>query len=707
MSTATVDDERDVALQNVRNIGIISHIDAGKTSVTERMLYYTGRTHRMGTVDDGSATMDWMDQEQERGITITSAATTTYWRDHRVNLIDTPGHVDFTVEVERSLRVLDGAVALFCGVGGVESQSEVVWRQAEKYGVPTIAFVNKMDRAGADFDRVIDEIAERLDTRPVPVVLPLYEDEEFVGIIDLLEEKAIYYEDEDLGATYHEEPVPEREQEEFKKRRDELVQAASECDEGLFEKYCMDEHISTDELKRALREATLSGKVVPTLCGSALKNKGIQRLMDGVVDYLPAPADLPPVKGKRVETEEEIERPHSKDAPFSALAFKVVTDQHAGKMIYLRVYSGQLEVGSYVYNATQGKRQRVGRLMQMHADHREKREVLNCGEIGAAVGLSDTVTGDTLCEEDDPILLETMEFPAPVISISISPRSREEQEKLMTALSRLSDEDPTFSVAYNRETDETVVSGMGQLHLQVIIERLKREFNLDPQVGEPKVAYRETITEEAEVDYKHVKQTGGAGQYAHVVFEIEPLGPGEGFEFFDETKGGAVPRDYIPAVERGIVEAMEEGPFAHSPVVDVAVHLVDGSSHEVDSSEMAFKACANKAFRGAFMKGKPQLLEPVCEVEITAPDEFSGGVSSSIYSRRGRIVSVEPAGQSNLQKVRAMVPLGEMFGYATALRNLTGGRGQFDMHFERYEAVPEEEAEEIVQERREEKRKRR
>ncbi len=652
MSTATVDDERDVALQSVRNIGIISHIDAGKTSVTERMLYYTGRTHRMGTVDDGSATMDWMDQEQERGITIQSAATTTYWRDHRVNLIDTPGHVDFTVEVERSLRVLDGAVALFCGVGGVESQSEVVWRQAEKYGVPTIAFVNKMDRAGADFDRVIEEIEDRLETRPVPVVLPLYEDEEFVGIIDLLEEKAIYYEDEDLGATYHEEPVPERMEDEFEKRRDELVQAASECDEALFEKYCMDEHISVDELKKALREATLSGKVVPTLCGSALKNKGIQRLMDGVVDYLPAPSDLPPVKGKRMESEEEIERPHSKDAPFSALAFKVVTDQHAGKMIYLRVYSGQLEVGSYIYNATQGKRQRVGRLMQMHADHREKREVLNCGEIGAAVGLSDTVTGDTLCEEDDPILLETMEFPAPVISVSISPRSREEQEKLMTSLSRLSDEDPTFSVSYNQETDETVVSGMGQLHLQVI---------------------------------------------------IEPLGPGEGFEFFDETKGGAVPRDYIPAVERGIVEAMEEGPFAYSPVVDVGVHLVDGSSHEVDSSEMAFKACANKAFRGAFMKARPQLLEPVCEVEITAPDEFSGGVSSSIYSRRGRIVSVEPAGQSNLQKVRAMVPLGEMFGYATALRNLTGGRGQFDMHFERYEAVPEEEAEEIVKERRREK----
>ena len=701
MSAPTVQEKKKVDLSRLRNIGIVAHIDAGKTTVAERMLYYTGRTHRIGEVDDGNATMDWMDQEQERGITIVSAATSTEWRDHRITLIDTPGHVDFTVEVERSLRVLDGAVALFCGVEGVEPQSEVVWRQAEKYEVPAIAFVNKMDRAGANFERVLEQMEDRLAASPVAAVLPLYKDDEFVGIMDLIDEKAVYYADEDLGRTYHEEPIPEDRLDEFQSLRDRLVQQVCEHDEELFEKYCMDEHIEPGELRSALRKATLAREAVPVFCGSGLKNKGIQRLMDAVVDYLPSPEDLPPVVGIKGE-DEEVKRTHTRDEPLAALAFKVVTDRHVGKMVYVRVYSGMLQEGTYVYNAENEKRERVGRLMQMHADHEEKRERLEAGEIGVVVGLSDTTTGDSLCEEEHPIVLENIEFPAPVLSVSVQPSSRADRDKLLNALSRLSDEDPTFTVAYNSETGETVISGMGELHLQVILERLRREFNVSPEVGEPKVAYRETITESTAFEYKHVKQTGGHGEYAHVALQVEPLPAGTGFEFEDEIKGGDIPKEYIPSVEKGIVEVMAEGVYAHSPIVDLKVRLLEGSHHEVDSSERAFNKCAKKAFREAFSRGNPRLLEPVCSVMVTAPDEYSGAVSSSLSSRRARITAMEQRGDRNIQVIRAMVPLAEMFGYASELRNLTAGRAEFDMRFEHYEPVPRNIAEEIVERKREE-----
>ncbi len=699
MLNATI--EKRVELSRLRNIGIMAHIDAGKTTVAERILYYTGRTHRMGDVDDGTTTMDWMDQEQERGITIVSAATTTHWREHRINLIDTPGHVDFTVEVERSLRVLDGAIALFCGVGGVEPQSETVWRQAEKYDVPAIAFINKMDRQGADFEHVVQEIEDRLAAKPVPVVVPLMGEGRFVGVMDLVEEVAVYYRDEDLGATYREEPIPEERRAEFDRWRERLIHDVSEEDEALFEKYCLDEHVGPAELRPAIRRATLSGAVVPVLCGSALKNKGIQRLMDAVVDYLPSPQDLPPVIG--MKGGEEVERRHSSEDPLAALAFKVVTDRHVGHMVYVRVYSGRLEVGSYVHNATKGARQRVGRLMTMHADHREPREVLECGEIGVAIGLSETTTGDTLCEQDHPILLEAIEFPAPVLSVSVAPRSTAERDRLARALECLAREDPTFTVTRNVETQETVISGMGELHLEVLIERLRREFKVNPETGAPQVAYRETITRPASVDHKHVKQTGGRGQYAHVVLELEPLEAGRGFEFYDEVVGGRVPREFIPAIERSIVATMAEGVYAGSPVVDVAVRLVDGSAHEVDSSEPAFKACARQAFREGFMRGRPRLLEPVCSVNVTTPQEFSGAVTGSIAQRRGRITGIETRASGGVQIIRGMAPLADMFGYATELRTITGGRGLFDMRFEHYEPVPEALAEEIVRRRRQQR----
>ncbi len=697
MSTAEVLKQQ-INLKSVRNIGIMAHIDAGKTTVAERMLYYTGRTHRMGSVDEGDATMDWMDQERERGITIVSAATTTCWREHRINLIDTPGHVDFTVEVERSLRVLDGAIALFCAVGGVEPQSEVVWRQAEKYDVPTIAFINKMDRAGADFERVVQEIRDRLQATPVPVVLPLYRDDVFVGVIDLIEEKAVFYDDQTLGARYHEEDIPDRMAQEATRWRHVLIEHAGEADEEVFERFCMDEPVTAAELRRALRAGTLSGAIVPVLCGSALKNKGIQRLMDAVVDYLPSPADLPPVVGF-VGEGETAERRHTHEDSLAALAFKVVTDRHMGKLTYVRVYSGKLEAGSYVYNATQQKKERVSRLLLMHADSTENREALWCGEIGVAVGLSDTSTGDTLCCETNPILLENIEFPAPVLSIRVSPRSSTEKEKLAKALRHLADEDPTFTVRHNVETEETIISGMGELHLEVLLERLRREYGLAPEVGRPAVAYRETMTRPATIDYKHVKQTGGRGQYAHVELMLEPLEPGQGFEFYDEVRGGAVPRDFIPAVERGVVKAMAEGIYADAPVVDVGVHLVDGSAHEVDSSEVAFHTCAREAFRRGFMKGRPRLLEPVCTLHVTTPEQHSGPVVGSICARRGRITGTET--RSGVQVIKAVVPLAETFGYATELRGITAGRASFDLRFDHYEAVPQSLAEEIVRRRRE------
>jgi elongation factor G len=685
--------EADVVLDRLRNIGIMAHIDAGKTTVAERILYYTGRTHRMGNVDDGNATMDWMDQERERGITIVSAATTTYWREHRINLIDTPGHVDFTVEVERSLRVLDGVIALFCGVGGVEPQSEVVWRQAEKYDIPAIAFINKMDRIGADFDRVVAEIRERLAARPVPVVLPLFEDDRFAGVIDLIQGKAVFYGEEDLGATFREAAIPDHVRPRYERWLHHLIEELSTEDESLLERFCLDEPIGEAELRSALRAATLAGKVVPVLCGSALRNKGIQRLLDAVVDYLPSPLDLPPVIGVK-GGDETVERHPAPDGPLAALAFKVVTDRHVGKTTYVRVYSGRLAAGQYVYNASIGKRQRVSRLMQMHAGHSENRDELLCGEIGVAVGLADTTTGDTLCDEGHALLLEAIEFPAPVLSVTVAPGSRTERDRLTKALRSLSDEDPTFTLSHNSETGETVMSGMGELHLEILVERLRREYGLSPEVGAPSVAYRETVTRPVRVDHKHVKQTGGRGQYAHVVLVIEPLEAGRGFEFINEVHGGAVPREYVPAVERGVLDAMAAGVLCGSPVVDLAVRLVDGSAHEVDSSDLAFRVCAREAFRLGFMDGKPRLLEPVCSISITIPEEHSGSVMGSVCARRGRITSTDARPGS--QFIRGMIALGETFGYATELRTLTSGRGSFETRFERYEPVPANLAAEIV-----------
>ena len=687
-------------LRNVRNIGIMAHIDAGKTTVAERILYYTGRTHRMGDVDDGTTVMDWMDQERERGITIVSAATTTSWRGHRITLIDTPGHVDFGAEVERSLRVLDGAIVLFCGVGGVQPQSEAVWRQADKYGVPAVAFVNKMDRVGADYWRVVEEIGRRLGVTPLPVVVPLVEDRRLVATVDVIEGKASYYNEDDLGATYRQEAVPEQWQAQLGHWREHLIQLASEWDDALFHQYCTDQTISPAELRAALRKATLSRRAVTVLCGAALRNHGIQRLLDAVVDYLPSPADLPPLTGFR-KGGEAVQRTHRPEESLTALAFKVVTDRHVGKMVYLRVYSGHIRVGTYVYNATKRRRQRISRLMQMHADRPEERDVLGCGEIGVAIGLSDTTTGDTLCAEADPILLEPIEFAVPVVSQSIVPRSTAEKDRLASALARLADEDPTFTIAHNAETDELVISGMGELHLDVFVERLRREFGVSPNVGTPKVAYRETITRPAEVNHKHVKQTGGHGQYAHVVLRLEPLEPGRGFEFHDEVRGGRVPAEYIPAVERGVRKVVAEGVHPGVPVVDVAVRLLDGSFHEVDSSEMAFRTCAWQAFREAFLLGGPQLLEPVSSVNVAVHEEFSGAVIGSICTRRGRVLGIDHGPARHAHVIRCMVPLAEMFGYATDLRSITSGRGQFDMRFERYEPVPAELAEEIARSRRE------
>ncbi len=684
---------REVPLERVRNIGIMAHIDAGKTTCTERILFYTGRTHRLGDVDEGNTTMDWMEQERERGITITAAATTCNWRDHRINLIDTPGHVDFTAEVERSLRVLDGAVALFCGVGGVEPQSETVWRQAEKYNVPCIAFVNKLDRPGADFFAVVREMEQSLGANPVPIVIPIGKEENFTGLVDLYAQRAIYYNDADKGVTYHEGPIPADMAETAEKWRRHLIEKVSELDEAILDRYCKGEEIPLEDLRAAIRKATLARRVVPVFCGAAFKNKGVQRMLDGVIHYLPSPVDLPPVIGKCLEGT-EIERYPKDDGRMAALAFKVVADRHMGKLIYLRVYSGTMRAGSYVYNSVKGKRQRIGRLMQMHANHQEMRDAIYCGDIGAAVGLGETATGDTICDEDHPIVLEAIEFPAPVISVSITPESRPDQERLAKALHAMSEEDPTFIVAHNAETSETVISGMGELHLEIIVDRMRREFGVQAKVGVPQVAYRETITNDVELSYKHVKQTGGHGQYAHVVIQLEPLGPGEGFEFVDKIFGGAIPINYIPSIERGIVDAMAKGPYAGFPVVDVRVTLVDGSSHDVDSSDMAFRLCAAHAFRQAVMQDTPQLLEPVMSVIVIVPSEYSGVVNGDLCARRGRIHGMEARPAAH--EITAYVPLAHMFGYATTIRTLTQGRGTFTMHFERYEAVPYSIAEEII-----------
>ena len=691
---------RTVPLTAIRNIGIMAHIDAGKTTVSERILFYSGKTHRMGEVHDGEATMDWMDQEQERGITITSAATTTSWRDHRITLIDTPGHVDFTAEVVRSLRVLDGTIALFCAVGGVQPQTEKVWRQSEKFSVPKIAFVNKMDRVGADFFGVVERIQTVLGGNAVPMVIPIGREDHFEGIIDLVSMKAVYYDDRDLGVTYHEEAIPAARMDESLQWRAHLVEKSAEQDDGLLEKFLDSGDLSEEEIVGIIRKATIAGRVVPVYCGSAFKNKGIQRLLDGVVDYLPSPADIPPIIHARGE--EEAGHVPSDDEPFSALAFKVVKDKHMGKMTFVRVYSGTVSSGSPVLNSTHGRTQRIGRLIRMHANRQESCEEARCGDILAVVGLGETRTGDSLCDPAHPVVLETIEFPAPVMSVSIRTESRTAAEKMGEGLRHLSDEDPTFMVTYDSETEETVISGMGELHLEVLVERLRREFGLAADVGRPEVAYRETGTAALEGEYKHVKQTGGRGQYAHVCMRVEPTGPGRGFSFEDRVRGGNIPAEYIPAVEKGIIAAMKSGPFAGYPVVDMSVILLDGSAHEVDSSEYAFTEAARVCFRHLFLKSRPELLEPVMSVEVNVPPENMGAASGSICQRRGRIESMED--RAGRQVVAGLVPLSEMFGYASAIRTLTQGRGEFTMHFEQYEAVPFAIAEEIVKKRREEDR---
>lgn len=684
---------RDFALSRVRNIGISAHIDAGKTTTTERILFYTGRVHKMGEVHEGAATMDWMVQEQERGITITSAATTCFWKDHRINIIDTPGHVDFTVEVERSLRVLDGVIAIFCAKGGVEPQSETVWRQADRYRVPRLAFVNKMDTLGADFYRVVQMMRDRLQANAVPVQLPIGAEDTFSGVVDLITEKAVIYVDE-LGTRSDETDIPEGMKDLVAEYREKLLEAAAEVDENLMVKYLEGEPITADELRTALRTGTLSFKIVPVLCGSAYKNKGVQPLLDAVLQYLPSPLDVPAIKGHNPDTGEEEERLAADDQPFSALAFKIATDPYVGKLCFIRIYSGVLKSGSYVYNATKGKKERIGRLLQMHANHRSEIEEARTGDILAAVGLKDTTTGDTLCADERPIVLEAMQFPEPVISVAIEPKTQADQDKMGESLSRLGEEDPTFRMHTDQDTGQTIISGMGELHLEIIVDRLLREFKVQANVGKPQVAYKETVRSNAKAEGKYIRQTGGRGQYGHVWLELEPLDRGAGFEFVNKIVGGVVPREYIPAVEAGVKEAMENGVLAGYPMVDVRVTLYDGSYHDVDSSEMAFKIAGSMGFKEAAGKAGPTLLEPVMKVEVVVPEEYMGDVMGDLQSRRGRIEGMDLRG--NLRAIQAFVPLGEMFGYATDLRSRTQGRGTYSMEFNHYEAVPRGIAEEIV-----------
>ena len=683
------------ALDRVRNIGIMAHIDAGKTTTTERILYYTGRTHKMGEVHEGAAIMDWMAQEQERGITITSAATTAFWRDFRINIIDTPGHVDFTVEVERSLRVLDGAIAVFDSVAGVEPQSETVWRQADRYRVPRIAFINKMDRTGADFFGAVQSMVDRLGARAVPIQLPIGIEEHFRGVVDLVEMRAIVWHD-DLGTKMTEEEIPAELVEQANEYHHQLIDAVADHDEELTETYLEDESAVTPEmLRRALRAATLDITVTPVLLGSAFKNKGVQPLLDSVVDYLPSPLDVPPIHGLDPRTDHELSRRPALDEPFAALAFKVMSDPYVGRLTYFRVYSGSVKAGDRVMNTTTGRTERISRILQMHANHREERAEIGAGEIAAAVGLKQTTTGDTLAIDTAPIRLESMEFPDPVISVAIEPKTKGDQDKLGTGLQRLSDEDPTFRVRTDEETGQTLIAGMGELHLEIIVDRLLREFNVDANVGRPQVAYRETVGRPVEkVEGRFVRQTGGRGQYGHVVIDMEPTDPGEGYEFIDRIVGGKVPREYIPSVDLGIQEAMESGVLAGYPVVDLRVNLVDGSYHEVDSSEMAFKVAGSMAFKNAMQRAQPKLLEPVMAVEVVAPEDFLGDVMGDLNARRGRVEGLEPRG--NTQAIRARVPLATMFGYATDLRSTTQGRATFTMQFDRYEEVPQSIASEII-----------
>ena len=678
--------KRSFPLEKTRNIGIMAHIDAGKTTTTERILFYTGRTHKLGETHEGAATMDWMEQEQERGITITSAATTAQWKDTRINIIDTPGHVDFTVEVERSLRVLDGAVTVLCAKGGVEPQSETVWRQAEKYGVPRMIFVNKMDILGADFYRVVKMVEERLKANAVPIQLPIGKEDTFVGIIDLVEMKAEIYKD-DLGKEYEMTDIPDDLMDLANEWREKLLESVAEADEELMMKFLEGEEITKAEIKKVIRTATIAGEMIPVTCGSAYRNKGVQLMLDAVIDYMPSPLDIPPIKGVVPDTEEEEERPADDNGPFSALAFKIMADPYVGKLAFFRVYSGTLDSGSYVYNSTKGKKERVGRILQMHANKREDIEKVYSGDIAAAVGLKVTTTGDTLCDEKHEIILESMEFPDPVIEIAIEPKTKAGQEKMGIALAKLAEEDPTFKTYTNEDTGQTIIAGMGELHLEIIVDRLLREFKVEANVGKPQVSYKETITSSADVDHKYAKQSGGRGQYGHVKIRIYPREPGEGFEFKNSIVGGAIPKEYIPKIEEGIKEAMQTGPVAGYQVVDVGVELYDGSYHEVDSSEMAFKIAASMAFREAAKKANPVLLEPIFKVEVTVPEEYMGDVIGDISSRRGRIEGSDM--NNGAVAVRGFVPLSEMFGYATDLRSKTQGRGVYVMQFDHFEKLPD------------------
>jgi len=687
--------ERQYALERTRNIGIMAHIDAGKTTTTERILYYTGRSYKIGEVHEGTATMDWMVQEQERGITITSAATTCFWRDCRVNIIDTPGHVDFTVEVERSLRVLDGAVAILDAVSGVEPQTETVWRQADKYRVPRIVYVNKMDRVGADYYRCIDMVRERLGAHPVPLQIPIGREDQYRGLVDLIDQVGLVWNDDDdtLGKEYTQIEIPPDMREQVKEYREKMIEGLAEVDEHLMEKYVHGEPITPAELKAAVRKGTISMKLFPVLCGASFKNKGVQPLLDAVIDYLPSPLDIPPVQGVNPETKEVEERKPADDAPFAALAFKIMSHQHVGQLVFLRVYSGTLEAGSGVYNSTRDKKERIGRLLRMHANKEEAVEAIAAGDIAAAIGLKLTTTGDTLCDPDRPIVLESMTFPEPVIAVAIEPKTRADEEKLGVSLSRLALEDPTFRVTSDEETGQTLIHGMGELHLEIIVDRLLREFRVEANVGKPQVAYRETIRKAAAAQGRYVRQTGGRGQYGDVYLEVEP-NEAKGFEFENKIVGGTIPREYIPAVEKGVREALDTGVLAGYPIVDIKVRLTDGSYHDVDSSEMAFKIAASMGFKEACRRAKPVLLEPVMDVEVVTPEEYMGAIVGDLNSRRGRIVSMEARGSS--QVIRATVPLGQMFGYATEMRSMTQGRATYTMQFARYEEVPPAIAEEIM-----------
>ena len=684
---------REFSLENTRNIGIMAHIDAGKTTATERILFYTGRIHKIGETHEGASQMDWMEQEQERGITITSAATTAQWKGHRINIIDTPGHVDFTVEVERSLRVLDGAVAVLDAQSGVEPQTETVWRQATTYGVPRVVFVNKMDKIGADFLYSVGTLHERLQANAHPIQLPIGAEDDFEGIIDLVEMKAYFYED-DLGTRAEARDIPEEYKDQAEEYRGKLIEAVSELDEELMMKYLEGEELSNEEIKAAIRAATLTVEFYPVVCGSAFKNKGVQLLIDSVIDYLPAPSDVEDIKGFVPDSEEEVTRPSTDDAPFSALAFKVATDPYVGKLTFFRVYSGTLDSGSYVRNSSKGKRERVGRILQMHANSREEISTVYAGDIAAAVGLKDTSTGDTLCDEKSLVILESMVFPEPVISLSVEPKSKADQDKMTTALQKLQEEDPTFRAHTDQETGQVIIAGMGELHLDIIVDRMRREFKVEANVGAPQVSYRETFRDTAKVEGKFARQSGGRGQFGHVWIEFSPNEEGKGFEFENGIVGGVVPREYIPAVQAGLSDALENGVLAGFPLVDVKARLFDGSYHDVDSSEMAFKIAASMALKNAASKCKPVILEPMMKVEVVIPEEYLGDIMGDVTSRRGRVEGMEARG--NAQVVKAFVPLSEMFGYATSLRSNTQGRGTYSMHFDHYEEVPKSISEEII-----------